>query len=118
MPGSWFGGTDAGSLTATERREQYKAQAVEFAAVHDFPAGRGGGKRTKESAIRFICIEDAADDPHSKGYWMKLLQWNRLQCNRGTVQHCTFAVFLVIAALSAQCNLRAVHSVHSAVTVL
>ena len=77
VPGSWFGGTDAGSLTATERREQYKAQAVEFAAVHDFPAGRGGGKRTKESAIRFICIEDAADDPHSKGYWMKLLQWNR-----------------------------------------
>jgi hypothetical protein len=77
VPGSWFGGTAAGRLTATERKEMYKAQAVEFAAVREFPASASGSKKSREAAIRFICIEDAADDPHSNGYWMKLAQWNR-----------------------------------------
>ena len=76
VPGSWFGGGAEGSLTAAERKEKYKAQAVECAAVREFPAARGG-KKSREAAIRFLCIEDAADDPHSKGYWMKLTQWNR-----------------------------------------
>ena len=77
IPGSWFGGGTQGSLTAAERREKYKAQAVEYAAVHEFPAATRGGKKSTQAAIRFLCIEDAADDPHSKGYWMKLTQWNR-----------------------------------------
>ena len=77
VPGSWFGGTAAGTLNATERREKFKAQAVEYAAVHEFPAVGRGIKKTKEKGIRFLCIEDAADDPHSVGYWMKLSQWNR-----------------------------------------
>ena len=34
VPGSWFGAGPMGSLTATEQREKYKAQAVEYAEVH------------------------------------------------------------------------------------
>ena len=30
VPGSWFSGTSMGALTASERREKYKAQAVEY----------------------------------------------------------------------------------------
>ena len=77
VPGSWFNGTAIGSLTLAERREKYKAQAVEFAEIHEFPAATRGGKKSKEKGIRFLCIEDAADDPHSMGYWMRLTQWNR-----------------------------------------
>ena len=33
VPGSWFGGTGMGSLTATERSVQYKAQAVDYVRV-------------------------------------------------------------------------------------
>lgn len=33
VPGSWFGGTEMGSLTATERSVKYKAQAVEYVCV-------------------------------------------------------------------------------------
>ena len=66
VPGSWFGGGAEGSLTAAERREKYMAQAVEYAAVREFAATRGG-KKSKEPGIRFLCIEDAADDPHSYG---------------------------------------------------
>ena len=79
VPGSWFNGTAIGSLTTTERRQKYKAQTV--AAVREFPAATRGGKKNKESGIRFLCIEDAADDPHSVGYWMKLTQWNRYRRN-------------------------------------
>ena len=68
VPGSWFNGTAIGSLTLAERREKYKAQAVEFAEIHEFPAATRGGKKSKDNGIRFLCIEDAADDPHSMGY--------------------------------------------------
>jgi hypothetical protein len=37
IPGSWFGGTEMSSLTATERVVKYKAQAVEYADVREFP---------------------------------------------------------------------------------
>ena len=33
VPGSWFGGTEMGSLTATERSVKYKAQAVDYVCV-------------------------------------------------------------------------------------
>jgi hypothetical protein len=36
IPGSWFGGSAQGALTAIERRDYYEAQAVEFAAVREF----------------------------------------------------------------------------------
>ena len=61
IPGSWFGGTEAGSLTAAERKQSYEAQAVEYRAVHEFKGG-GGAKKSKEKAIRFVCISDAMDD--------------------------------------------------------
>ena len=64
VPGSWFSGTSMGALTASERREKYKAQAVEYAEVQEFPGPPPRGKKTKEKGIRFVCIEDAADDPH------------------------------------------------------
>ena len=34
MPGSWFGGTEMGSLNASERRQKYKAQAVAYAVLN------------------------------------------------------------------------------------
>ena len=33
VPGSWFGVGSMGSLTTTERREKYNAQAVEYSEV-------------------------------------------------------------------------------------
>ena len=77
VPGSWFGVGPMGSLTTTERREKYNAQAVEFCEVREFPGATRGARKTKEKAIRFICLADAADAPNSDGYWMKLSQWNR-----------------------------------------
>ena len=77
VPGSWFGAGPMGSLTATEQRKKYKAQAVEYAEVHEFPGATKGARKTREKAIRFICIADATAEPNSEGYWMKLSQWNR-----------------------------------------
>ena len=76
IPGSWFGSGVAGSLTANERAEKYRAQAVEFAAVHEFKKA-GARKATKEPGMRFICIADAAEDANHPGFWMQLKQWNR-----------------------------------------
>ena len=69
VPGSWFGAGPMGSLTATEQREKYKAQAVEYAEVHEFPGATKGARKTREKAIRFICITDATAEPNSEGYW-------------------------------------------------
>jgi hypothetical protein len=44
VPGNWFGG----SLTSTEKREKYKAQAVEYAEVREFP---GPHKQSKKHTI-------------------------------------------------------------------
>lgn len=77
IPGSWFGGGSAGALTAGERREKYMAQAVEYAAVHEFPGVGPRAKKVRCAGLRFICIADAADDPGNVGYWMLLTQWNR-----------------------------------------
>ena len=66
-----------GSLTATEQRQKYKAQAVEYAEVHEFPGATKGTRKTREKAISFNCIKDATVEPTSEGYWMKLSQWNR-----------------------------------------
>lgn len=63
VPGSWFGAGPMGSLTATEQREKYKAQAVEYAEVHEFPGATKGARKTREKAIRFICITDATAEP-------------------------------------------------------
>jgi hypothetical protein len=75
VPGSWFGGT----LNATERSLKYKAQAVEYDDVREFPDLSPKSRKTKEKAIRFLCIVDAAVDPNSDCYWMKLSQWNRFR---------------------------------------
>lgn len=77
VAGSWFGDGPMGALTATERREKYTAQAVEYSEVREFPGASRASRKTKEKAIRFICGADAADEPNSEGYWMKLSQWNR-----------------------------------------
>ena len=44
VPGSWFGGTEMGSLNAGERRQKYKAQAVEYAEVREFPGATARGR--------------------------------------------------------------------------
>jgi len=77
VPGSWFSVGSMGSLTTTEQCEKYNAQAVEYSEVREFPGASRGARKTKEKAIRFICLADAADEPNSDGYWMKLSQWNR-----------------------------------------
>ena len=76
IPGSWFGSGGAGSLNAGERAEKYQAQATEFAQVHEFKKA-GARKATKEPAIRFLCISDAAEDANHPGFWITLAQWNR-----------------------------------------
>ncbi len=45
VPGSWFGAGPMGSLTATEQRQKYKAQAVEYAEVHEFPGATKGARK-------------------------------------------------------------------------
>ena len=72
VPGSWFGVGSMGSLTTTERREKYNAQAVEYSKVREFPGASRGARKTKEKTIRFICLADAADELNSDGYW----KWN------------------------------------------
>ena len=76
IPGSWFGSGALGSLTAGERRERYEAQAVEYTPLHEFKKP-GQRKSTKEQAIRFICISDAAEDADHPGFWISVAQWNR-----------------------------------------
>lgn len=77
IPGSWFAGGAEGALTEGERREKYHAQAVEFAAVREFPGANPRAKKVRAAGIRFICISDAAETPDTDGYWMLLTQWNR-----------------------------------------
>ena len=60
VPGSWFGGTEMGSLNAGERRQKYKAQAVEYAEVREFPGATARARKVKAPAIRFICLDDQA----------------------------------------------------------
>ena len=74
VPGSWFDGTEMGSLSASERRQKYKAQAVEYAEVREFPGAPARARLVKEPAIRFICLDYASSDPNSDGYWMQLSQ--------------------------------------------
>ena len=56
VPGSWFGVGPMGCLTATERREKYTAQAVEYCEVREFLGATKGARKIKEKAIRFICL--------------------------------------------------------------
>jgi len=79
VPGSWFSVGPMGSLTTTERRDKYNDQTVEYCEVREFPGATRGARKTKEKAIRCICLADAADAPNSEGYWMKLSQWNRFR---------------------------------------
>ena len=44
--------------------------------MHEFKKA-GARKASKEPAIRFICISDAADDANHPGFWMKHAEWNR-----------------------------------------
>ena len=64
IPGSWFGGGAAGSLTPGERKEKYMAQAIEYAPIHQFK--KAGKKATNEQGIRFVCVSDAADDGNTR----------------------------------------------------
>ena len=45
----------------------------------NFQALPWGTRKTKEKAIHFICLADAADALNSEGYWMQLSQWNRFR---------------------------------------
>ena len=46
VPGSWFDGTEMGSLSASERRQKYKAQSVEYAEVREFPGASARARST------------------------------------------------------------------------
>ena len=62
VPGSWFSVGSMGSLTTTERREKYNAQAVEYSEVREFPGASRGVRKTKEKAIRQPSI--SAKEPY------------------------------------------------------
>ena len=49
VPGSWFDGTEMGSLSASERRQKYKAQAVEYAEVREFPGASARARASSRS---------------------------------------------------------------------
>ena len=76
VPGSWFSVGLMGSLTTTEWRDKYNDQAVQYCEVREFPGATRGARKTKENAICFICLADAADALNLEGYWMRLSQWN------------------------------------------
>jgi hypothetical protein len=50
VAGSWFSDGPMGALTATERREKYTAQAVEYSEVREFPGASRASRKTKEKA--------------------------------------------------------------------
>ena len=55
VPGTWFGGTSQGSLTNAEKREKYKAQAVEFSELREFGVV-SSRKKIRVPAIRMILM--------------------------------------------------------------
>ena len=55
VPGTWFGGTSQGSLTNAEKREKYKAQAVEFSELREFGVA-SSRKKIRVPAIRMILM--------------------------------------------------------------
>ena len=58
IPGSWFGSGAQGALTAAERSASYRAQAVEYAEVHEFKKA-GSRALSKDQGIRLVCMSDA-----------------------------------------------------------
>ena len=51
VPGLWLGGTEMGSINATERSAKYKAQALEYDDVREFPGPTPKLRKTKEKAV-------------------------------------------------------------------
>ena len=47
VSGPWFSVGSMGSLTTTDRREKYNAQAVEYFKVREFPGASTGVHKTK-----------------------------------------------------------------------
>jgi len=63
VPGSWFGAGPMGSLTATEQREKYKAQAVEYAEVQSFQAlPRGHARQASGFRGNRWCCQEGANE--------------------------------------------------------
>ena len=52
VPGSWFGAGPMGALNASERREKYTAQAVEYAEVREFPGASRTARCSSASPVR------------------------------------------------------------------
>ena len=57
IPGSWFGG----GMAASEKKEKYTAQAVEFAEVHEFKKAESEGGESDESDESDDSDDDDAD---------------------------------------------------------
>ena len=57
IPGSWFGG----GLAASEKKEKYTAQAVEFAEAHEFKKAESEGGESDESDDSDDSDDDDAD---------------------------------------------------------
>ena len=77
IPGSWFGGGDAGRLSAAEKRDSYDAIATEYEEKHLFEPAVGRKPANIKEGIHFVCPSDAADEPDHVGFWIELSSWNR-----------------------------------------
>ena len=81
IPGSYFSGTSAGALNATERRERYDGEAVAFEENHVFQKqGQGkkaGSREFVGPGIKFLCRADAEEVDNPPMFWMELQTWNR-----------------------------------------
>ena len=56
VPGLWLGGTEMGSINATERSAKYKAQVVEYDDVREFPGPIPSRARPGESVVYWYSI--------------------------------------------------------------
>mmetsp|Transcript_48031 Transcript_48031/g.118893 ORF Transcript_48031/g.118893 Transcript_48031/m.118893 type:complete len:376 (+) Transcript_48031:111-1238(+) len=73
---------------ASKLRREKRAAEREVAEAEGKIARLGGqvasahfeaARKSKEPGIRFICLEDATEDPAHGGFWMRLTEWNRFR---------------------------------------
>ena len=72
VPGSWFTG-----LNPAERKESYRAVAVEYEQRHAFEKSGTRKSTILLEGIRFLSPDDAGKDAAHTGFWMPLRDWNR-----------------------------------------
>ena len=65
VPGNWFK-----NLTPAQRKEKYRATAVDYEERHVFEAASRGRSAKVSGAMGFICASDAAAEEAPDKYWI------------------------------------------------